>query len=426
MASDSSAVPVLTSDGSTTFGFTTIRVRVRNSTAVDESGNNAFVDPGKGQVPQRLAVPSGTSGIQAGYIVGIARFHLNPCYTPNLDGYWVTNFHQNGSADSAVSGGCSIRQTRSEFQEIAVSAKIQLAENGDLPGPGQSTSECANLGNINDGAQNVQQNDCKSDSALVEFDFSGDPIPFNATDLFLQVAYRGPIGDEVDGIAVGSVDLYEPTFFSVVNSMDWSYNNQSWTSASPTDQVPITDVKVCYNSQAIATSQILNPTEFLRIGLLSDQTNGVKGAQAVIRGGTSGIGAELSPTPRQSTAENYDNGSYAYYQNDTYYGIPNEGLQAIRGIVAGDGWLDFYNYSDESSPLDTAAEVGAEEERLPNLSTPSAATALIFTSSPDDDCVAFLGGTAVGYGEHSASKVLRARSVGSALKYHQGFPEIRR
>lgn len=56
---------------------------------------------------------------------------------------------------------------------------------------------------------------------LVEFDFSAKPIPFGITDAVLQVVYRGALGDETNSIAVGTVDLSEPTYFTYQNATDY-------------------------------------------------------------------------------------------------------------------------------------------------------------------------------------------------------------
>ena len=42
----------------------------------------------------------------------------------------------------------------------------------------------------------------------------------NATDLFLQVVYRGKLGEELDAVAIGTVDIAEPTFIAVMNATD--------------------------------------------------------------------------------------------------------------------------------------------------------------------------------------------------------------
>jgi hypothetical protein len=56
----------------------------------------------------------------------------------------------------------------------------------------------------------------------MSFTFDGF-IPMDATDLYLQVVYGGILGDESDGIAVGTADLAEPTYLTVMNATDVFY-----------------------------------------------------------------------------------------------------------------------------------------------------------------------------------------------------------
>ncbi|HEX7327804.1 MAG TPA: hypothetical protein VF428_04620, partial [Casimicrobiaceae bacterium] len=61
----------------------------------------------------------------------------------------------------------------------------------------------------------------KGSEQLVEFDFSEKPIPFAVTDVVLQVVYRGALGSETNAVAVGSVDVSEPTYFTYHNATDY-------------------------------------------------------------------------------------------------------------------------------------------------------------------------------------------------------------
>jgi len=58
-----------------------------------------------------------------------------------------------------------------------------------------------------------------SDFIDVVFTFP-TPLPFNAIDVDLHVVYRGPLGDETDGIAVGFEHISEPNFFNFDNFSD--------------------------------------------------------------------------------------------------------------------------------------------------------------------------------------------------------------
>jgi hypothetical protein len=57
------------------------------------------------------------------------------------------------------------------------------------------------------------------DATSIAFDFP-NPIPINATDLQLQVVYRGPLGSEPDAVAVATRDISEPTYIYQYSSWD--------------------------------------------------------------------------------------------------------------------------------------------------------------------------------------------------------------
>jgi hypothetical protein len=47
-------------------------------------------------------------------------------------------------------------------------------------------------------------------------------LPINATDVRLQVIYRGALGPETDAVVVATQDISEPTFFSYLNGSDYN------------------------------------------------------------------------------------------------------------------------------------------------------------------------------------------------------------
>jgi hypothetical protein len=64
------------------------------------------------------------------------------------------------------------------------------------------------------------------------FDFSNDPIPAGITDLYLQVIFKGTLGNEEDiAIAVGMKDLNEPMHICSWNSTDRVYWYSQWKTA---------------------------------------------------------------------------------------------------------------------------------------------------------------------------------------------------
>ncbi|QBB68886.1 hypothetical protein ELE36_00015 (plasmid) [Pseudolysobacter antarcticus] len=137
---------------------------------------------------------------------------------------------------------------RSAYQEISVSAS-QTVSVGQLDGT----------------------------AVLLTFDFSADPIPINATDLFLQVVYRGPLGDEQDGIAVGLVDVSEPTYVSILNHTDYVLKNNQWQIPAGSDPAaePITTSLICHALWQIYASSTpgLPAGHVLRLAALRDFTD---------------------------------------------------------------------------------------------------------------------------------------------------------
>ncbi len=116
-----------------------------------------------------------------GTLVAVAKFHRNNCYQPDLSGEFIEDAAGNSTAP------CPNYRTAEEF--IVVSSPQPLLS---LAADAQSE---------------------------LTFTFT-DPIPMNATDLFLQVVYRGKLGEELDAVAVGTVDIAEPTFVTVMNNTD--------------------------------------------------------------------------------------------------------------------------------------------------------------------------------------------------------------
>lgn len=141
---------------------------------IDPTQKSAFT-----QVKFKVRNTHATESMAGGTLWAVAKFHRNTCYQADLTG------EANGP------NAPDIVACRSTEEEVAISAPktpITLAA-GD---PAQALS----------------------------FDFSSAPIPVNATDLFLQAVYRGPMGSETDAVAVGTLDLFEPTHIAFMNGFD--------------------------------------------------------------------------------------------------------------------------------------------------------------------------------------------------------------
>lgn len=193
---------LVATDGCAQFGFEKVRVRVRNATT-------AIVESGTGQ-----SIPQRTGGAGTSSLVAVARYHRNSCYKPNLAGERVQSYAPPPALSISEPACAAGEVTRTNYQEISVSAVLGVAD-GELDAP--------TAGN---GVEKV-------------FDFSQEPIPVNATDLFIQVVYRGPMGDaalgrEDDVVAVGILDVREPTFASFWNNTDYYWNSTNWLAHTPT------------------------------------------------------------------------------------------------------------------------------------------------------------------------------------------------
>ena len=156
------------------------------------SGPYAVVDQslGKGFTKVRVTVKNVTPGeaLSDGNFQAIARFHRNNCYKDDLSGEFKTD--DAGNLITPCDG------YRSVDPEIRVTAE-----------------QAGTLGV--DGSQEMT------------FTFT-DPIPLNATDLIIQVYYRGTVGDQTNDFALGAVDVSEPTFIAMVNATDAFELNQTF------------------------------------------------------------------------------------------------------------------------------------------------------------------------------------------------------
>jgi hypothetical protein len=391
MAQDDPSLPVQNDDGVTTFGFKTLRVRVKNATMVDANGHPTMIDagyPALGPIQQTLNGGTGPDGQSNGYLVAIAHYHRNPCYKPDLSGEYVIMRDQDGQPTTpTVPSGCSVADTRTAIPEISVSAKVWIDQDGNLPGPGNSESACANVGNINTGGSG----NCQDKSALLEFDFSNDPIPVNATDLTLQVAYRGQIGFETDGIAVGSMDVSEPNYFTQWNNTDWYFDYGVWknpdqvTDAPPFPAGPETTMAICFASQRVALlndNQNLPVHEFSRIAFISGYRDAIMSADSTINGQPPNFivyDGSLPLAKRQADRHNVYPGHGTFDPDPmTYFG---------RGTTLGyDFSQHFATWGDNTQ--DQYIKLLALQPALGSNGAPGipAAVKTQFTSAPDAAC----------------------------------------
>lgn len=144
-----------------TGGFKKVRLKLRNMTS---TGTNGQGEP----IIERMAEGVGPT------LVAVAKFRRNICYQSDLS-------YEFGVAGTPLSCRGS--------DEIVVSNPATVPAG------------------INTGAQHVT------------FTFQ-PPIPISATDLFLQVVYRGQLGAESDAVVVETKDISEPTYFPVFDRLE--------------------------------------------------------------------------------------------------------------------------------------------------------------------------------------------------------------
>jgi hypothetical protein len=198
---DANGWPRKTAGGSV-FGFEKIRLKVRNiTTPITEPGVGGAV------VPQTV----GTDG----QLIAIARYHRNLCYQRDMSGERTQAYAPPPLIAGAITEpNCAAGTTRSVFQDISVSVPIAISNVAQLPG-GSGTPLPA--------------------SVETTFDFAIDPIPVNATDLIIQVVYRGTLGEEPESIALGTLDVREPTYYAAWNNTDFYFSEigNQWLVQNP-------------------------------------------------------------------------------------------------------------------------------------------------------------------------------------------------
>lgn len=246
-------------DTGNVFGFTKLRLRVSNVTpTVNESGTSPAVPV---QRDVQSTVTPGGAGVPTMHAV--ARYHRNPCYRPNLSGERRVDFAGTVSEPTGCADG-----TRTPFQEISVSLAVASSA-AQTNGSGQD----------------------------LVFDFSQQPIPVNATDLVVQVVYRGPLGLEEDAIAVGSFDVREPTHITMWNNTDYAGCSGNWAAHGATPAGCITEgsgaqravntTRICIGSQLVyehleGTHGSLLVGDYVRLAALLDGTTKATRSRSIV------------------------------------------------------------------------------------------------------------------------------------------------
>jgi hypothetical protein len=162
-------------DHSTKEGFKTLRAKLKNTTSTFNDAAGA---------PQPQAMTGGT-------LFAVVRYHSDKKYVNDIStivGYYPCDeyFQVVEARNPASSTDC-----RDGVEQIVVSKPLS----GESLGVGEERT--------------------------FKFDFGDSPIPLGITDAILQVVYRGALGSETDAVAVGTMDISEPTYFTYHNASDY-------------------------------------------------------------------------------------------------------------------------------------------------------------------------------------------------------------
>ena len=138
-------------------------------------------DPLTGGFSRIKAKVANTSGepMGNGVLVAVLKYHLNTCYSSLLTGAPPVV-----PPEDLLNGAC-----RSADEMLVMSDVLTV-----------------------DGVS--------SNPTELAFDFQ-QKLPISATDVYLQVVFRGTLGQEFDAVAVGGKDISEPSYFAYFNASDY-------------------------------------------------------------------------------------------------------------------------------------------------------------------------------------------------------------
>jgi hypothetical protein len=179
-------------------GFDRIKVMVQN------------VTPPVAPTGEEVTFDQNTS-TQDGTLVAVLRYRLNTCIevkTEVLDSSLFNSASHNAADPS-----------NPLFDEKCRKPDQRQTDPRDQTIPPKVISNVFPLVTVSDIVRLVDVGGIDGTSRAIVFTFP-QPLPFNAIDVDLQVVYRGRLGTESDGMAVGFESMSEPTFFDFNNFTD--------------------------------------------------------------------------------------------------------------------------------------------------------------------------------------------------------------
>ena len=171
-----------------TKGFRKIKLRLRNVTP-------PVVPTAGPQKDQSIAQD------MSGTVLAVVKYHENACYQADLSGEF-------GS-----------REIRTNFGDVEFNDPTAVP-----PGCRRTEEKIT----VSDPQPQVSLTAGAANTTSLTFTFA-NPVPINATDVYLQVVFRGVQGMEQDAVVVGTKDISEPTHFTLVNVTDYLVcYNDNW------------------------------------------------------------------------------------------------------------------------------------------------------------------------------------------------------
>ncbi len=107
------------------------------------------------------------------------------------------------------------------------------------------------------------------------FKFIARNIPLSATDVALQVVFRGNLGNEADAVVVTTRDIAEPNYVAVENSSDYRFNPTLKSFAPSGSPVPFSNVTVTFGSatKPAATVPLMPAPGHAQLAFLGDKAS---------------------------------------------------------------------------------------------------------------------------------------------------------
>ncbi|MEW6108583.1 MAG: hypothetical protein AB1632_05335 [Nitrospirota bacterium] len=118
----------------------------------------------------------------------------------------------------------------------------------------------------------------KDNQVELTFDLSQNPISLWATDVYLQLVYRGRLGNEEGAVAAGYKDISEPTPIDIFNNMDKTCLKGTWYDAGSPGAITAVDTDSAIgNNNGIADEWDVYPHNmqniYIKISSISNPQN---------------------------------------------------------------------------------------------------------------------------------------------------------